>query len=88
MTCDSSVKSLSARAGVFSLPSSRYDTVDYFKVDRRLGDMNLLKAVVKELQALGIRVVFDGVFNHTGLKHFAFEHLQKHGAAESKFAGW
>jgi len=73
---------------VWTERACRYDTIDYFKVDRRLGDLNLLKAVVKELQAMGIRVIFDGVFNHTGMKHFAFEHLQKHGAADSKHANW
>ena len=73
---------------LFESSSHGYDTVDHYKVDRRLGDLALLKEVVSELHDRGIRVLFDGVFNHTGVQHKAFEHLVTHGPAESEYAGW
>lgn len=42
-------------------------------VDRRLGTVETLKTVVSELHEAGIRVVLDGVFNHTGRGHSAFQ---------------
>lgn len=49
-----------------------YDTVDYYKIDSRLGDNNDFKKVVEACHKNGIRVVLDGVFNHVGRGHFAF----------------
>ncbi len=43
-----------------------YDTVDFFTVDRRLGTNEEFKELVGAFHAAGIRVVLDGVFNHTG----------------------
>lgn len=43
-----------------------YDTVDFFNVDRRLGDNADFKALVEKFHEAGIRVVLDGVFNHVG----------------------
>ena len=54
---------------LFESSSHGYDTVDHWVVDRRLGDLKLLKQIVAELHARGIRVVLDGVFNHTGVQH-------------------
>jgi glycosidase len=42
-------------------------------VDRRLGTIDEFKQVVKALHDNGIRVVLDGVFNHTGIHHAAFQ---------------
>lgn len=43
-----------------------YDTVDFFKVDRRLGTNDELKSLIRAFHENGIKVVFDGVFHHTG----------------------
>ena len=53
-----------------------YDTVDFFNVDRRLGDNADFKALVKNFHDAGIRVVLDGVFNHVGRRFFAFEDVR------------
>ncbi len=53
-----------------------YDTVDFFNVDRRLGDNADFKALVKKFHDAGIRVVLDGVFNHVGRRFFAFEDVR------------
>lgn len=50
-----------------------YDTVDFFNVDRRLGDNADFKRLVEKFHESGIRVVLDGVFNHVGRRFFAFE---------------
>lgn len=42
----------------------RYDAVDYFRIDPRLGDEADLRRLVGEAGERGIRVVLDGVFNH------------------------
>ena len=54
-----------------------YDTVDFFNVDRRLGDNADFKALVAKFHEAGIRVVLDGVFNHVGRRFFAFEDVRR-----------
>lgn len=53
-----------------------YETTDYKKLDSRLGDNADLTNFVKECHAQGIKVIFDGVFNHVGRDFFAFKDLQ------------
>ena len=55
-----------------------YDTVDFFNIDRRLGDNADFKHLVKKFHEAGIKVVLDGVFNHVGRKFFAFEDVKKY----------
>ncbi len=43
--------------------------------------------LVREAHARGIRVVLDGVFNHTGRDFFAFEDLREN-QADSPYADW
>ncbi len=44
----------------------RYDTADYLRIDPLLGTEEDFKALCDAAHALGIRVVLDGVFSHTG----------------------
>ncbi len=64
-----------------------YETTDYKKLDSRLGTNEDLKAFVKECHEQGIRVIFDGVFNHTGRDFFAFKDLQKN-REQSPYKDW
>ena len=73
---------------LFESGTHGYDTFDYFEIDRRLGDVKLFKEIVKELHEINVKVVLDGVFNHTGKGHFAFQDLMKNGASDSEFANW
>jgi len=73
---------------LFESETHGYDTVDYFQIDRRLGDIQLFREIVSELHARGIRVVLDGVFNHTGRKHKAFQEMQQKGPALSDYSNW
>ncbi len=53
-----------------------YETTDYKKLDSRLGTNDTLKNFVNECHKAGIKVIFDGVFNHTGRDFFAFKDIQ------------
>lgn len=64
-----------------------YETTNYKKLDSRLGDNGDLKDFVKECHAQGIRVIFDGVFNHTGRDFFAFRDI-KANRENSRYKDW
>jgi cyclomaltodextrinase len=51
---------------VFASGTHGYDTVDYFRIDPRLGDESDFDALVKACRERGVRVLLDGVFNHAG----------------------
>ena len=44
----------------------RYNTADYFKIDPTLGTEEDLCLLIKKAEGLGIHIVLDGVFSHTG----------------------
>ncbi len=44
----------------------RYDTADYEEIDSLLGGRPAFDALIREAHARGMRVILDGVFNHTG----------------------
>ncbi|MBQ6258298.1 MAG: alpha-amylase [Lachnospiraceae bacterium] len=52
-----------------------YETTDYMKLDSRLGTNEDLSEFVKACHDNGIKVIFDGVFNHTGRDFFAFKDI-------------
>lgn len=64
-----------------------YETTDYKKLDSRLGTNETLKNFVAECHAQGIRVIFDGVFNHTGRDFFAFKDI-KENRENSIYKNW
>lgn len=65
----------------------KYDTIDYFEVDPCFGTKDDLKNLVKTCHENGIRVLFDGVFNHCGADFFAFVDVLKKGK-DSKYFDW
>ena len=44
----------------------RYDTADYERIDSLLGGDAAFDALIEAAHARGMRVILDGVFNHTG----------------------
>ena len=65
----------------------RYDTSDYLKTDPFLGTEEEFKELVDSAKNLGIRVILDGVFNHTGDNSVYFNKYGKYpsvGAYQSK----
>lgn len=73
---------------VFDSPSNhRYDTADYMRVDPMLGGDVALKKLCREAKNSGIRIILDGVFNHTGADSVYFNKYGKYdtvGAYQSK----
>jgi len=49
-----------------SASNHRYDTSDYMKIDPMLGTLEDFRALCAEAEELGIKIMLDGVFNHTG----------------------
>lgn len=64
-----------------------YETTDYRKVDTRLGVNADLRRFVDACHASGVRVILDGVFNHTGRDFFAFRDLKQNREA-SPYRDW
>ena len=72
---------------LFESTSHGYDTRDYKLVDRRLGDNEDFRHFVEEAHKREIKVVVDGVFNHTGREFFAFLDIQKN-RENSPYCSW
>jgi glycosidase len=64
-----------------------YETTDYKMVDRRLGTNEDFKKFVKFCHDNGVKVVVDGVFNHTGREFFAFKDIQQN-REHSRYKDW
>lgn len=64
-----------------------YETTDYKKLDSRLGTNEDLTNFVAECHKQGIRVILDGVFNHTGRDFFAFQDIKKY-RENSQYRDW
>ena len=65
----------------------KYDTTDYFMIDPGFGTKEDLKELVDKAHEMGMYVILDGVFNHTGLDFFAFQDLKEKGE-ESQYKDW
>ncbi len=64
-----------------------YETTDYRKLDSRLGTNEDLKDLVAYCHQKGIRVILDGVFNHTGRDFFAFKDIRTY-RENSRYRDW
>ena len=73
---------------IFSSASNhRYHTYDYLEVDPLLGGDEALRELLDRAHAKGIRVVLDGVFNHTGRGFWPFHHVLECGLG-SPYLDW
>jgi cyclomaltodextrinase len=70
-----------------SASNHRYHTYDYLRVDPLLGGDAALRELLDAAHARGMRVVLDGVFNHTGRGFWPFHHVVENGAA-SPYRRW
>ncbi|MEB3198492.1 MAG: alpha-amylase family glycosyl hydrolase [Candidatus Sericytochromatia bacterium] len=57
----------------------KYNTADYMQIDPAFGTNADFKATLDALHAAGIRVLLDGVFNHTGDDHPFFLDCKQNG---------
>ncbi len=70
-----------------SASNHRYHTYDYLAVDPLLGGTDALRELLDAAHDRGMRVVLDGVFNHTGRGFWPFHHVLETGAS-SPYTGW
>ncbi len=65
----------------------RYDTSDYMIIDPTLGTEQDFQELIQDAEKLGMRIILDGVFNHTGDDSVYFNKYNKYpsiGAYQSK----
>ena len=74
-----------------SASNHRYNTADYTRIDPMLGTEADFRALCAQAKARGMRVVLDGVFNHTGSQSVYFNadgYYPTVGAAQSQDSPW
>jgi cyclomaltodextrinase len=73
---------------IFSAASNhRYNTYDYLAVDPLLGGEAAFRELIEAAHVRGMRVILDGVFNHSGRGFWPFQHLIEAGLA-SPYRDW
>lgn len=72
---------------LFQSEGHGYETTDYRKVDNRLGTNDDFRDYVDHCHSIGLKVIVDGVFNHTGRSFHAFQDLLKNREA-SPYRDW
>ncbi|MCC6604270.1 MAG: alpha amylase N-terminal ig-like domain-containing protein [Anaerolineae bacterium] len=72
---------------IFESPSNhKYDTTDFGVIDDNFGDLALFQTLAAEANARGMRLVLDGVFNHSSSDSVYFDRYNRYaseGACES-----
>ncbi len=58
---------------VFDSVSHGYDTLDYYRIDPRLGDEEACTRFLEAAHQRGFKVLFDGVFNHLSSQASLFQ---------------
>ena len=72
----------------------KYDTGNYEKVDAMFGGDTAFKKLLEEADKRGIRVILDGVFNHTGSdsiyfnKNNRYDTVGAYNSESSEYCGW
>ncbi len=72
---------------IFASSTHGYDTIDHFRIDRRLGDETDFDELIAAAHIRGLRVILDGVFNHVGREFPAFQRVIADGP-DSPDAKW
>ena len=77
-----------------SYSNHRYDTADYLTIDPLLGGEKDLVSLIKKAHDYGIKLIFDGVYNHTGddsvyfNKYNTFDSVGAYQSKNSKYYTW
>lgn len=73
---------------IFKSPSNhKYDTIDYLELDPMFGDKDTLCELVELAHSKGIRIILDGVFNHSSWYFAPFLDVVEKGEA-SRYKDW
>lgn len=70
-----------------SQPNHKYHTTDYYQIDPHFGDEEVFRTLLDEAHKRNIRIILDGVFNHTGPDFWAFEDIIKN-EEKSEYLHW
>lgn len=70
-----------------SASNHRYHTDDYLAIDPLLGGDAALRELLEAVHGRGMRLIVDGVFNHTGRGHQPFVHVLENGSG-SPYRDW
>lgn len=65
----------------------KYDTIDYYSIDPNFGTNKEFKELVDEIHKQDMRIIIDGVFNHSGWNFFAFEDVVRN-QKNSSYKDW
>ncbi len=65
----------------------RYDTIDYLRIDPKLGALDDFHALIQTAHRNEVRVILDGVFNHCARGFFAFNDILEN-EADSPYLDW
>ena len=64
-----------------AVSNHKYDTSDYLKIADEFGGEEAFEALVKAAHARGMKIILDGVFNHTGSDSRYFDEYGRYGCA-------
>lgn len=77
-----------------AVSNHKYDTADYEKIDPMFGDEEKFKELCKKANEIGIKIILDGVFSHTGedSKYFnkfgTYPDVGAYQSKDSKYFNW
>lgn len=72
----------------------KYDTANYKRIDPMFGNEKIFKSLLEESKKIGINIILDGVFSHTGSdsiyfnKHDKYESLGAYQSKGSPYYNW
>ncbi|MCD5405752.1 MAG: glycoside hydrolase family 13 protein [Desulfotomaculum sp.] len=80
---------------IFEAPSNhKYDTANYKKIDSMYGNEEIFKQLCQKAKEMGIYIILDGVFSHTGSdsiyfnKEGTYPELGAYQSKESPYYSW
>ncbi len=77
-----------------SYSNHKYDTGDYMEIDEMFGGKEAFESLLSECRRRGIRVILDGVFNHTGVdsryfnKYGRYDSVGAYQSEQSEYSDW
>lgn len=72
----------------------KYDTGNYLEIDRGFGGEEAFEKLIEKARAAGIRIILDGVFNHTGAdslyfnKFGSYDSVGAYNSKDSEYFDW
>ncbi|WP_407371038.1 glycoside hydrolase family 13 protein [Carnobacterium sp.] len=72
----------------------KYDTGDYLKIDPMFGDQDTFKELIQKAKEYEMRIILDGVFNHSGAdsryfnRYGTYPEMGAYQSKESRYFDW